>query len=400
MKVLIQGSGIAGPALAHWLTKLKHRVTIIERAPELRAAGQQIDIREQGVDVVERMGLLQKFREHIVDEAGLQFIGLDGKKKALFPRRENNNGQGFTSEFEIMRGDLCRILYDDTKETTEYRFGTSVEDFSDEGDGVRVRFTDGMEEKYDLLVAADGQESRIRRRILDEETERLARRSVGVAGCYYSIERDEPGEQLASVYHATDRRVISTRWHTKHQGQAYFFTMSHIDRIRAVLKRDVEIQKKLFADLWKDAGWQAPQLVAAMLQSPDFYAQEIVQIRSPTWSKGRVVLLGDAGYAPSPLTGMGTSVAFMGAYVLAGEIARHPDDILQALKSYQQTFKPFVDKLQDLPRGIPDLVYPKSEWGIRVLYGLVGFGSAVNLGRVLEMMPSRRRTWQLPPAPC
>lgn len=137
-----------------------------------------------------------------------------------------------------------------------------------------------------------------------------------------------------------------------------------------------------------------------MLKSPDFYAQEIVQIRSPTWSRGRVVLLGDAGYCPSPLTGMGTSAAFMGAYVLAGEIARHSDDLLTALKRYEEVFKPFMNKLQDLPLGIPGLVYPKSEWGIKVLYGLVGFGAAVKLGRVIEMLPTKKRKWQLPLAPC
>lgn len=400
MRILISGSGVAGPALAHWLTRLNHHVTIIERAPALRAAGQQIDIREQGVDVVNHMGLLPKIREHVVDEAGLQFIGLDGKRKAIFPKKEGNNGQGFTSEFEIMRGDLCQILYEDTKDKTEYRFGTSIEDFNDEGDGVRVKLTSGVEEKYDLLVAADGQESRIRRSILDAETEQRARHQLGVAGCYYSTERDEPGELIASVYHASDRRVISTRWHTKTKGQAYLFTMSHLDRIRDALTRDVASQKQLFADLWKDAGWQSPQLIEAMLKSPDFYAQEIVQIRSPTWSKGRVVLLGDAGYAPSPLTGMGTSSAFMGAYVLAGEIARHPDDLLTALRRYEEVFKPFMDKLQELPRGIPDLVYPKSEWGIKVLYGLVGFGAAVNLGRAIEMLTTKKRAWQLPLAPC
>lgn len=254
MRVLISGSGVAGPALAHWLIRLKHQVTIIERAPALRAAGQQVDIREQGVDVVKRMGLLPKVREHVVNEEGLQFIGLDGKRKAIFPKREGNNGQGFTSEFEIMRGDLCQILYDDTKDKTEYRFGTSIEDFNDEGDGVRVKFTNGVEEKYDLLVAADGQESRIRRSILDAEIEKQARHQLGVAGCYYSTERDEPGELIASVYHASDRRVVSTRWHAMTEGQAYLFTMSHLDRIRDALTKDIASQKQLFAELWKDAG--------------------------------------------------------------------------------------------------------------------------------------------------
>lgn len=400
LKVLISGGGIAGPALGFWLARLGYQCTIVERFPSLRASGQQIDVRNQGVDVVERMGLLDEIRKNSVDEAGLQFVDTKGNTKALFAKEEGNNGQGFTSEFEIMRGDLCQVLYEASRESCEYRYGVTVDEWDDNGDRVRVKLSDGTEGEYDLLVAADGQESRIRKTILGKEVNEASMRPLDVVGCYYHLKRETADKQLATVYHAPQRRVASTRWHSEHQGQAYLFTMSDTSKIKASLSQDVASQKAAFAKEFQDAGWQCQRLVDAMHEADDFYAQEIKQVRSPAWSKGRVVLLGDAGYAPSPLTGMGTSIALIGAYVLAGEIARHEQDILQALKVYETTLRPFVEDTQDLPSGVPGLFYPESGWGIKLMYGLLGFASAIKLNKAAEYLVSRgRHKWQLPATP-
>ena len=397
MKVLIIGAGIAGPALAYWLTKLGHKVTIVERAPVLRDGGQQIDIREEAVEVVRRMGLLPKIQEQVVQEAGLQFIGLDGKQKAFFPKREGN--KSFTSEYEIMRGDLCRVMYEATRDLVEYRFGTSVDDFADKEDGVLVTFADKTQEKFDLMVAADGQESRTRKKLLGEEANQQARRNLNLAGCYYNLERAEPGSQIATVYNAPDRRVISTRWHEPTKGQVYFLTMSELDKIKPCLKQDIPTQKRVFAEIWKDAGWESASLIQAMQEATDFYALELVQICSPTWSSGRVVLLGDAAHAPSGLTGMGTSLALMGSYVLGGEISRHEGSLMQALKSYEDSFKPYVEEVQTLPRGVPSVAYPKSEFMIKATYGLISLASFLQVDRLFDLAASKKRRWTLPPPP-
>lgn len=401
LKVLISGGGIAGPSLAFWLARLGYRCTITERFHELRTGGQQIDLKAQGIDVVKRMGLLEEVRKHGVDEVGLQFVDSRGKRKAFFPKEENNGGQGFTSEFEIMRGDMCRILYQATSQSCDYRFGVFVESFEDEGQQVKVKFSDGTESTYDLLVGADGQESRIRKSILGQEADKASRFPLGVMGCYYQLERDEPGEKIATVYHAPQRRVMSTRWHSDHQGQAYLFTMAHTDELKKCLREGIEDQKETFIKIFGTSGWQAEQLVDALRKSTDFYAQEVVQIRSPFWSKGRVVLLGDAGYAPTPLTGMGTSLAVIGAYVLAGEISRHEQDITEGLKSYEKTMRPLVEDIQNLPKGVPDLAYPESTWGIKLMYGLLGFASAIKLNKAVALLISKdsKDRWQLPPMP-
>lgn len=130
--VLIIGGGIAGPSLAYWLHRcdayygVNVEVTIVERALSLRAQGQQIDLRGQALGVVESMRLMEKIREKVIDEHGVQFIDKTGKRMAVLEANKTGKGKQSTSAFEIMRGDLCRILYDATKDKTKYVFGTTV----------------------------------------------------------------------------------------------------------------------------------------------------------------------------------------------------------------------------------------------------------------------------------
>lgn len=91
----------------------------------------------------------------------------------------------------------------------------------------------------------------------------------------------------------------------------------------AVLTRDVEAQRRLLTEAYAQVGWEAPRILAELAASPDFYFDEMSQVEMDRWSTGRVALIGDAGYCSSPLSGRGTSQALIGAYVLAGELARH-----------------------------------------------------------------------------
>ncbi|KAF5027504.1 hypothetical protein F66182_399 [Fusarium sp. NRRL 66182] len=398
LRVLISGGGIAGPAAAYWLSRLGHSCTILERFPTLRTGGQQIDIRGQGIEAAKRMGILDEIRKKAVDEHGLQWVDSKGKRKALLERNDSGKGrQSFTSEFEVMRGDLCRIIYNATKDKAQYRFGTCIESFENVGDKVNVKFSQGTHESYDLLVVADGQGSRVRRRLFADEPESTHVREFGLHGCYYNLARQPSDENLATVYSAPGRRVISTRWHSKDRGQAYLLTMSHGEAFKEVMRQDATAQKKLFAEVFNDAGWQAPRLVKAMNEARDFYAQSIVQIKTKTWSKGRVVLLGDAGYAPSPLTGVGTTLALIGACVLGGEIARHPRDISKALEAYEATLRPYVEKSQQLPPFVPGIAYPETDFGIKLQHSIIGLITKLKIDKaLLAILPENKGTWRIP----
>ncbi|KAF5554800.1 2-polyprenyl-6-methoxyphenol hydroxylase [Fusarium mexicanum] len=384
LRILISGGGIAGPSAAFWLSRLGHSCTIIERFPSLRTGGQQIDIRGQGIEAAKRMGILEEIRNKAVDEDGLQWVDSQGRQKALLERNDSGKGrQSFTSEFEVMRGDLCKIIYEATKQKAQYRFGTSIESFENVGDKVKVRFSDGADESYDLVIAADGQGSRVRRKLFADDPEAVHVRDLNLNGCYYNLPREADDKNLATVYSAPGRRVISTRWHSKDRGQAYLMTMSHVEELKEVMSQDVNAQKRLFAEIFKDAGWQAPRLIKAMHETEDFYAQSIVQIKTKTWSKERVVLLGDAGYAPSPLTGVGTTLALIGACVLSGEIARHGHDVPRALKAYEDTLRPYVEKSQKLPSFIPGIAYPKTNFGIKLQYSIIGLITKLKIDKAI-----------------
>lgn len=86
-----------------------------------------MDIRGFGIDVLKRLGLEKEFRVKAVREEGLQVVNSAGKSIAYFPVNGTGKGlQCFTTDYEIMRGDLCRLLYDAAKDRTKYMFGVSV----------------------------------------------------------------------------------------------------------------------------------------------------------------------------------------------------------------------------------------------------------------------------------
>ncbi|KAG5983965.1 hypothetical protein E4U55_006575 [Claviceps digitariae] len=406
LRVLIAGAGIAGPCLAFWLQRLGHSITIIERWDSLRTGGQQLDLRRQGIEVAERMGILQEIRQHVVEEAGIDVVDRKGQTIIFFPRGEpGGKKQGFSSEFEIMRGDLCRILYDRTRENVDYRFGLTVTEFENTGAVVKVTFSDGSLGEYDLLVGADGQGSRIRRAMnQDVGGDEQSLLSKGAFVCYYSIARSAQ-DKYATCYMETEHRSLMTRWHTPHLGQAYLITMApgHQAEMREALKKDVATQKSVFAGMFKTVRWeQIGRILDAMKTTDDFYAHEIFQVRCKTWSKGRVVLLGDAGYCPSPMTGMGTSVAVIGAYVLAGEIAKCDSgngapDIEAALARYDATLRPLLDKIQTSTMTFTWLI-PKSRIGLGLFNMALALANRCNLQKLLQSraQADNKDEWVLP----
>ncbi|KAL2827726.1 hypothetical protein BDW59DRAFT_160032 [Aspergillus cavernicola] len=209
LKVLICGGGIAGNALAFWLLKLGYGVTVVERWPDLRATGLQVDLRGFGVMVLKRMGLEQAFRARSVPEQGLEFINSSGKQKAYFPANRTGEGlQSFTTDYEIMRGDLCRLLYDVTKDRVKYVFGMTVESFEESDSSIEVLFSNGKKDRFDLLVGADGQGSRIRRLMLGPDTPDTFH-FLGVYTGYFTIPQPiREGEQYISTnYIAPGKRM-------------------------------------------------------------------------------------------------------------------------------------------------------------------------------------------------
>ncbi|QPG93528.1 hypothetical protein C2857_000532 [Epichloe festucae Fl1] len=402
LRVLIAGGGIAGPALAFWLHRLGHSITIIERWDTLRIGGQQIDLRLQGVEAAERMGILDEIREHVVDEAGVDLVNEKGQSVIFFPRHEpGSKEQGFSSEFEIMRGDLCRILYGRTKEDVNYRFGLSVNSFESVGDVVNVTLSDGSVEEYDLLVGADGQGSRIRRAMNKDEEggDGQFLRGFGAYMCYFPIKRTAADEGHATCYVETERRIVMTRWHKPDLGQVYLMTMktSHNEKVKEALGHDVATQKEALAKVFSTMRWeQRDRILDALNTTEDFYAHEIIQVRDNKLTKGRVALLGDAGFCPSVFSGMGTSAALVGAYILAGEIGKCKGDVEAGLAGYDATLRPFIGTVQVLNASMTRLI-PESAVGLRMLNFFLWLAGKLNVFKLLQARAvEKKEDWVMP----
>ncbi|EGE07992.1 oxidoreductase [Trichophyton equinum CBS 127.97] len=371
LKVLICGGGCAGPALAYLLASCGHKVTIIERFHALRASGAQIDLRAQGIEVVRRIGLLGAIRNRSVDEIGVSFVNSQDKVQGTILANKTGKGaQYLTSDYEIMRGDLVRLLYDATKEDVKYMFGVTVESFEQDENTVSVQFSDGSTDTFGLVVGADGQGSRIRKAILPPGSPDPYWR-IGAMLAYWFIPRAESDTNISVAYHSSGGRVLFRRSYTSTDSQAYIVLRDSSEDIRRIPKAPMEQQKRFLSQKFHNAGWQADRFLRGLETTKSFYCEEALQVRTDTWHKGRVVLVGDAGYCPSPFTGLGTTVALVGAYVLAGEINQNTDNLPKALANYDKKLRPFVNNVQELNRGLMPYYLPHSQWGVTVFHFFV-----------------------------
>jgi 2-polyprenyl-6-methoxyphenol hydroxylase-like FAD-dependent oxidoreductase len=362
--VLISGAGIAGPTLAFWLNRNGYRVIIVELAGGIRPGGQTVDLRGVGRDVVERMGLLDQMTALALDQAGAAWVKADGTRRAEMPVTAFD-GNGLVSTVEILRGDIADVLYAATAEHTEYRFDTRIDELSQDADGVHATLSDGSAVTADLVVGADGAHSAVRRLVWGPEEQFVkplggyhawftAQDTVGLDGWFLIYQ--EPG-LVTSMRPDHDVRLSKA-------GLA--FRSGPIDYDR----KDVDAQRRLVEQKFANSGWQSAALLAAARTAEDFYFDAFVQVHMDSWSSGRATLVGDAGYCPSPLSGMGTALALVGAYLLAGELGPagdglSPARLAEAFARYEARMKPFVTNVQKLPNGI-DGYAPKSNADIAI----------------------------------
>jgi len=337
--VVISGASVAGPALAFWLHRAGHDVTVVERSTAVRDGGYPIDLRGVAVDVVERMGLLDAVQAARTDTRQVSFVSGRGRRIGAFTS-EVLDGGSWIRAVELPRGDLTRILYEATRQDVEYVFSDSLASLDEDVDGVRVTFERSAPRTVDLVVGADGLHSNVRR--LAFGPEESFRRDLGLVYAGFSVPNTFGLEREAVICNDPGRA-------------AALYAVRDLPQVIALLafassevpgRHDVAAQQDLAAAAFADAGWHVPAVLARMREADDFYFDTVSQIRMPEWTRGRVALVGDAGYAPSFLSGQGTSLAVVGAYALAGELASAPD-IAAALPAYERTVRGFVERNQD-----------------------------------------------------
>ena len=375
-EVLVSGAGVAGPAVAYWLREAGFAVTVVERAPAPRTGGQAVDLRGAGRTVIDRMGLLERARRIGLDQRGIAWVDADGRATARMPVQAFG-GEGVISEIEILRGDLGRLLYEATRDGVEYLFDDAVTGLAQDATGVDVTFERAAPRRFALVVGADGLHSAVRGLAFGPESACL--RPLGCYTAWFSAPADPDLDGWYLMHNAPGGRVASVRPGrlpgTAKAGLSFRADPVHYDH------RDLDAQRRLLGARFAGVGWKVPALLAAAGTAPDFTFDAMAQVRLDRWSTGRVVLLGDAGYCPTPLTGLGTSLALVGAYVLAGELAAAGGEHRRAFDRYERLLRPYVRAGQQLPPG-----------------GVRGYAPATRLGIAAQAATMRAMTrWPVRP---
>ncbi|OAA78718.1 oxidoreductase [Akanthomyces lecanii RCEF 1005] len=394
MDILIVGCGIAGSSLASFLLvnatdaqRKTMKITILERASELRPYGQNIDVRGYGVEMLRKLDLEAAVRASTTGEEGVQLVDAYHRVWASIAADKTGKIQTPTSDIEILRGRLAQLCWKRSMQLSDecqasgghgisYVFGDSLSAIEHIGDKAQVTFTkSGQKQAYDIVVGADGSQSQTRALAWGAAQEATAVHSLNVYGAFFSIPREEHDTKWRKWFHATGGRAIMLRPDDCGKRSTIFMTvMNDTDaRLPVAGKKhnNMSEKKALMEEYFTGAGWETERILREMADAEDFYFDALVQIKMERWSTGRVVLLGDAGYCASPMSGMGTTLAFTGAHSLARAILRRQDSLEQVFAEYEAEMRPIATKAQKLAPGMPRMMHPQALWELVLLHGLL-----------------------------
>ena len=352
-RILISGASVAGPALAYWLARHGFRPTVVERAPHLRGGGYAVDFRGAAhLSVLEKMGLLDEIRAQQTHLATTTYVDEDGRPVAQMPAGI------FAGDVEILRGDLGRILYEATRDDTEYAFGDSITALRQDADGVHVTFARAAPRTFDLVIGADGLHSNVRRLAFAENPGSV--RDLGLFVSIFSVADSFGLDHSGLLYSVPGRTAAVFSARQSGHAVAQFFFLSADRGPISYDYHDTGRQQKIVASAFDDVGWQVPRLLEQMPKAADFYFDSVSQVNLDRWSAGRVALIGDAGYAAGP-GGNGTGTAVIAAYVLAGELAAADGDYRVAFARYERRLRPYVARGQKQARGGAAFLAPATQ---------------------------------------
>jgi 2-polyprenyl-6-methoxyphenol hydroxylase-like FAD-dependent oxidoreductase len=384
--VLVSGASIAGPTLAYWLSRHGFTPTVVERTPELRRGlgGHAVDLFGPSYDVAQRMGVLPAV---LAARTTTQVLTLEhpGRRPVDVDLRRLMTAIS-KRHVEILRGELAAILYEASRAGTEYVFGDSIrtiEDMDSGGGEVAVTFEHGPPRRFDLVVGADGLHSNVRLLTFGDESQ--FRRWLGGYLCVFTLPGEEPFGRMRA-YTAVDKLVSVYPTQTTGSAKAVFFFRRAEELVYD--HHDIEHQKQLLRDAFAGEGWEVPRLLAELDHATDFYFDSISQIHLESWSRGRVTLVGDAGYCPGPAVGGGTTLAVVGAYVLAGELAAAGGDPTAGFRNYEKEMAEFVRRTRTIGPSVMKTLMPRSELHLRFMRRMTGLMPRLPV-------PVQRALWSL-----
>ncbi len=356
-RVLVSGASIGGPAVAYWLARAGFTVTVVEQASQVRGGGYPIDIRGAAVEVVRRMGLLDAVRERHIDTRRLVVVDRSDRTIAVVPSTSGASQENADLELrdlELPRGELTELLYRATAEAVEYVFDDSIAELDDVGGVVEVRFRSGRMATYDLVVGADGLHSNTRRLVFGPEQQ--FHRYLGHCYLGFSVPNRYGLDHEAVLANAPGR--MAALYAAGNRPQLHALLAIRCPQPSRAELADPAFGTGIVREAFDDDSDRSRWLTEQLELADDPFFDTVSQIVMPDWSRGRVTLIGDAAAAPSFLSGEGTSLALVGGYALAAELAAAGGDVAQATRAYHDRLRDYVRRNQAIVSTSRRLLLP------------------------------------------
>lgn len=359
LEVLVSGASFAGLATAWWMNRLGYSVTVVEVAKGLRKGGTPVDIRDGVIDVVRRMGLLERIASQSLQARPMEFLDGQGLPVARMAAQAKD-AQVSTEGYEIERDTLLDMLFDEVKGHVEFLFDDSISGVEESSEEVLVTFMNGRRRAFSLLLGCDGTHSAVRRMCFGEESSF----SLFLQN-YFSltiVDKLLIEENTSQMFNVPGKTVMLNAYNKKTDIAFCFFSEKEV----AYDRRNRDQQKRLVVQHFESEGWRIRELLDEMSRSDDFYFDKLCQIRMRSWTNGRVSLVGDAGCCPSPTAGMGGSMAILGAAALGDAFAKYPGDFRRALQEYDEGLRSTIEEIQTQAVEVGlEMFAPRSEEAIR-----------------------------------
>ena len=374
--ILISGAGIGGPTLAYWLARAGFKPTLVEHAPTLRGGGYVIDFWGLGYEIAQRTGL-----EAGIQRAGyrikeLRVVDGDGRRVAGFGTSvftELTGGRYVT----IARSELSRQIFETTANDTETIFGDEIVSLAEHADHVAVKLKRGGDRRFDLVVGADGLHSAVRRLAFGPQAQ--YEKHLGYVVAAFEAENYPHRDEDIYLMYCEPGRMLG-RVTLRENKTLFLFVFAHE---AGAHRPDLAGQKALLRATWGDGRWECPEILDALDAAGDVYFDRVSQIRMPRWSSGRTVLLGDAAYCVSLLAGQGTALAMLGAYVLAGELAKADGDHASAFRNYESKLRVYIEGKQNGAERFATAFAPRTRFGLWFRNQVLNVASLPGLAKLM-----------------
>ncbi len=357
--ILIAGAGFAGLATAFWMKKLGFNVTVVEIAEGLKKGGTPVNIRGNTIDIVKRMGLFDQLQSNSLNMQVMELKSSDDVTERSDWGQEEGE-QRANVDYEIERDVLLDLMFDAVKDGVEFIFDDSIASLNEESNGIEVSFKKGSRRSFDLVFGCDGIHSDVRKYWFGAEEE--FSHFLGAYGSVTILDKLLLPENTSQMYNEPGKVALLSAYNNKTDIILIFSSDQEIQYDH----RDKEQKRNILISQFSGVGWRAQELLEEVKQARNFYFDKLCQIKMPSWTKGRVALVGDAGYCASPAAGMGGSLAIDGAAALAEAFRQWDGNFEPAFQEYNEGFRPFIEEIQaHAVRFCLEFLVPRTEADIR-----------------------------------